>query len=74
MSMLQESEPVTKMLSQLGRRQSIINQADSYNHRRNKKEALRLALSPERELNTQHWYDSLRPSDDGAFSKVTITN
>ena len=63
------------MLKQLENRQSIINQGDVFIQKRNQKEALRLAsFDTKRSIPEQIWYDSLRGSDDGSFTRVTATN
>lgn len=50
---------------------SIINSGDAYIHRRNAKEALRLAnMDATSPLPQQIWYDSLRETDDGSYSKT----
>ena len=53
---------------------SIINQGDAYIHRRNAKEALRFAnMDTHKSLPDQIWYDSLRESDNGSYSKVDLS-
>ena len=41
--MIEQSKKATRLLNQLDQRPSIINQGEIYNHRRNQKEALKLA-------------------------------
>lgn len=63
------------MLEQMDQRQSIIHQGDVYIQRKNQKEALRLADFDSKQMMPQQiWYDQLRGSDDGSFSKTAITN
>ena len=74
--MLNNSKHTARMLDQLGHRQSIIHQGEISNMRKNKRHAAHLATYYlKHNLPDQIWYDSLRPSDDGSYSKVcTITN
>ena len=44
---------------------------DAYNKRKIEREALCLALNEEKgHIPLQGWYDSLRETDDGRFSKI----
>ena len=70
LKMLESSKFATRLLENQNERQSLINQGDIYNQRRNEKEAVRLAnFDAQRVIPDQIWYDSLRKSDDGSFCK-----
>lgn len=63
------------MLNQLGVRKSIIHQGEAHVQKMNERRILELATFDNRDrLPTQIWYDQLRDTDDGSFSRVTCLN
>lgn len=54
-------------------RTSIMHMGDAYNKRKIEREALRQAVEDYHgSVPLQYWYDSLRETDDGRFSRVDV--
>ena len=66
------SEALDKVFQQTCLRQSIINQGDIHNHKKQLRNMVSLAQADNKSIPTQVWYDSLRDSDNGTFTKVAL--
>ena len=72
---LRSSKPSAALIEQLGQRQSIIHSGDLYNSKKQVVEMTsKAAFDNSKSIPPQLWYDSLRQSDDGFFSRHNIAS